>query len=43
MRLQLQRVKRGERQRESIDIFAMITSLFAVIYIGCHLIWWAIR
>ena len=43
IRVQLQRTKREERIKENADIFAMIASLFAVVYIGGHLIWWATR
>lgn len=42
-RVQVQRVKREKRNRENASIAAMIVCLFAVIYIGGHLIWWAIR
>ena len=43
MRVQVQRAKQEKQIRENADIVAMIICWFAMVYIGGHLIWWAIR
>lgn len=43
VRVQLQRVKQEDRIRENVDSFSMVVCLGAVLYIGCHLIWWMAR
>ena len=43
MRVQVQRAKQEKKIRENADIAAMIICWFAMVYIGGHLIWWAVR
>lgn len=43
MRIQVERVKQEKRIRENADIVAMVICLCAAVYVGGHLVWWAIR